>query len=127
MKKKVLIICGLLIVLIFFILLLIKIYTIKNIQEFSISQYKDEIKKFSYNMSVGNIDNAEEAKNIAENLWTKEYGVKVKDKKPYIVYYDSTSKVWLVQGSLPNETVGGVPYIIMREIDGKVLALWHDK
>jgi hypothetical protein len=33
----------------------------------------------------------------------------------------------LVTGSLPVNTVGGVAYILIRETDGKVVAVWHEK
>lgn len=125
MKKLLFIGCVALLVLITIFITLFK--NEHNIGNFSISQYEDRINNCSFNVSFGKINNAEEAKKHAETLWIKEYGVEVKKKKPYVVFYDSNVKAWLVQGSLSHETDGGVPNIIINEVDGKVLALWHDK
>lgn len=75
---------------------------------------------------VDAIDSTTAAKKQAEKLWVEIYGESVKDNKPYIVLYDSANKVWLVKGSIPKNTIGGVPNILIQA-DGKVLAVWHDK
>jgi len=43
------------------------------------------------------------------------------------VLFDEESETWLVHGTLPKNTIGGVPYILIQKSDGKVLAVWHTK
>ena len=51
----------------------------------------------------------------------------IENKKPYIVSYDKEHDAWYIEGTLPKYYVGGVPNIIIRGEDGRVLALWHTK
>ena len=100
----------------------------ENLREFSLSEYNKYIEKFPYDEILGGIDTQEIAKEKAETVWVEIYGNQIKkEKKPYIVFFDSNNEVWLVTGSLPTDMDGGVPYILIQKSDGKVLAVWHDK
>ncbi len=98
----------------------------KDAGEFKLSDYQSFINNFPSEKMVDAIGSAAEAKKQAEKLWVEIYGESVKDNKPYIVFYDSANKVWLVKGSIPKNTIGGVPNILIQA-DGKVLAVWHDR
>ena len=52
------------------------------------------------------------------------YGIET--KRPFIVSYDETNKIWLIKGSMRELRGGGVPYALIT-IDGKVLAIWHTR
>ena len=95
--------------------------------DFSIAEYSSYIDEFPSEKVVGFVDNKKIAKEKAELLWLEIYGDSIKDKKPYVVSFDETNQVWLVQGSLPKNYDGGVPNILIQKSDGKVLAIWHDK
>lgn len=99
-----------------------------KVNEFSLSEYNNYIKNFPSDKFLGPIGNQKIAKEKAEFIWVEIYGEQIKkEKKPYIVLFDSNSGVWLVTGSLPKNMDGGVPYILIQQSDGKVLAVWHDK
>jgi len=104
-----------------------------KVGEFSISDYKEMMEEFGTNEYLESIDLLGEIKDEdvalkkAESVWVEWYGKEVEEKKPYIVSYDESASIWLVEGSLPRNMAGGVPYILIRKSDGKVLAIWHDK
>lgn len=95
--------------------------------EFSLDEYQSCVEKFSSQIVVGAVETEKEAIKIAEKIWTNTYGESVRFKKPYKVFYDADSDVWLVQGSLPFYMSGGIPHILIEKSKGKVLAVWHDK
>ncbi|MUT67483.1 NTF2 fold immunity protein [Paenibacillus sp. NEAU-GSW1] len=88
--------------------------------------YKDQIQQSS--MTNGAIPNAETAKKVAEVILNEIYGAdQISERKPLVAKFDDQSKVWLVQGTLPENILGGVPNILLQQADGKVLAVWHEK
>jgi len=97
-----------------------------NVGDFKLSDYQSFVNDYPSDKTVEKIDNAAVAKVQAEKVWILTYGEDVKEEKPYKVSYDSTSKVWLVTGSLPMFSLGGVAKILIQT-DGKVLAVWHEK
>lgn len=97
------------------------------IGKFNVSEYSEVVIQFSSDKIVGTVQDVETAKEKVESIWIELYGDEVKEKKPYIVSFDELNEVWLVQGSLPKNKFGGVPYILIQKSDGKVLAVWHDK
>ncbi|MDR0889999.1 MAG: YbbC/YhhH family protein [Oscillospiraceae bacterium] len=103
------------------------IKTTEAVGTFKLTDYSFYIENFPSEIVLGTIDSAQSAKEKAEEIWIEIYGDTAKNKKPYIVSFDELNQVWMVQGTLPNNWVGGVPYIIFRKADGKVLAVWHDK
>ena len=87
----------------------------------------------SYDKAVKNAEAA-----MAEFYFERE----IDGQKPFIVYYDSGSKIWLVTGSFYqtikeleeagqdiNDYVfaGGVINVLIREEDGEVLAIWGEE
>ena len=74
--------------------------------------------------TLGYIGNAEVAMKKAEELWVELYGEIERERKPYIVAHDKKNGVWMVQGGFYGQ-LGGRPFVLLRESDGKVLAVWH--
>ena len=101
-----------------------------NVKSFSLNNepyYLYAMKEFPSDKYLGEIATAEEAKNHAVEEWRNLFGDKIYRKKPYKVFFDEETNVWLVKGSLPKGYKGGVPYILIQKADGKVLAIWHDQ
>lgn len=94
---------------------------------FNSGDFQDYIKTFSSEENVGPVFNLEEAVEKAEEIWIKIYGERVKEEKPYQVFYDAKNGVWLVQGTLPANMMGGSARILIEASSGKVLAVWHEK
>lgn len=99
----------------------------RKVGTFDIATYSKYIDEFPSEKILGPISDRKTAKEKAESLFREIYGDSVKSKKPYTVSFDEKSQVWLVEGSLPENHDGGVPHILIRKSDGKVLAVWHDK
>ena len=97
-------------------------------EEFCIDDYKQFIEEFQSDIVLGSINSAKEAKRQAAIVWSSLYGNSAKYiYQPYVVYFDSSNKIWLVQGSVLFFENGGVPYILFEQETGKVLAVWHEK
>lgn len=69
---------------------------------------------------------------IAEAVLYPIYGIDIDESKPLKAKLDENLGVWKVEGTLPNvddtqDTLGGVPYVLIQKKDGKVLAIWHTK
>lgn len=97
-----------------------------KIQDFKLEDYNQEIIQFKSDKDVTKIENSEDAKNKAEKIWCEIYGNEIKEMKPYKVLYDTKKQVWLVKGTIKENYIGGIPYILVQS-NGKVLAIWHDK
>jgi len=83
-------------------------------------------KHLGYIPKEGFVPNETSAIKIAEAVWLPIYGEKVYQNKPYKVKLEKG--VWIIEGSLPSEfTQGGVPYIEIQKIDGKIIKLYHSK
>ena len=93
---------------------------------FSLSDYQFFLDNFSYSGTVERISDEETAIEKAEEVWLGVFGGNIIEKKPYVAYYDAETDTWLVKGTLPDNSFGGVPYAIIQS-DGQVLAVWHDK
>ena len=78
-------------------------------------------------IEVSSITDAADAVKKAETVWIETYGKQVKKEKPYQVFYDENSGIWLVQGTLRANSVGGVANFLADGKTGKVLADWHEK
>ena len=89
--------------------------------------YLQAIQDFSSDKYLGEILNAEQAKEKAIKEWLDLFGDKIYNEKPYQVFFDEENNIWLVKGTLPKGNKGGVAYILMRKDDGKILAIWHDQ
>lgn len=129
--KKVKLIIGLTFLSLFmFVFLVLTFFIIKENQigMFHLEDYSQMTEEFSSDVYLGEVTNAFEAKKYAEEIWISKYGAKVKWKnRPYQIFYDEKNRAWLIQGSFWGNSFGGVPNVIIREFDGKVLAVWHDK
>lgn len=72
------------------------------------------------------VRNAQSAIEIAVAAWTPLYGrAHVEGKKPYHAFLKNG--IWHVNGTLPKNTLGGVPVAEIRASDGKVLRVSHGK
>lgn len=98
-----------------------------EIGAFRLEDYSQYIQDFPNNTVLGEISTVQEVRKSAEDIWIEIYGDRVTKNKPYNVFYDEENEVWLVTGTSPKSTFGGVPYILIEKADGKVLAVWHDK
>ncbi len=95
---------------------------------FRVEDYQRYITDFPSDRTVGPVGDAAEARERAEEVWDEVYGDDVvRENTSCRVYFDSTAGLWMVTGRLPGYSKGGVPNIIMRKEDGKVLAVWHGK
>ena len=97
------------------------------VENFKSSDYQYYIDNFSSEENVGSIIDAKDAIKKSETIWIKLYGENIKKEKPFKVFYDAKSEIWLVQGTLRSNMMGGVANILIDNDTGKVLAVWHDK
>ena len=75
----------------------------------------------------GFVPNEETAIKVAEAIWTPIYGENINDKKPFVAEYNEKEGCWEVRGTLPENTLGGVPEIKINKSDGKILYVHHGK
>ena len=97
------------------------------VENFKSSDYQYYIDNFSSEENVGSIIDAKDAIKKSEIIWIKLYGENIKKEKPFKVFYDAKSEIWLVRGTLRSNMMGGVANILIDNDTGKVLAVWHDK
>jgi len=76
----------------------------------------------------GYIPDAKTARNIARKIFIKKFGYidTYINNKPFTVEFDEKNDVWIVSGNMRKQQAGGVPFVILRKSDGKVIAIWHD-
>lgn len=98
-----------------------------EIKALDVNDYQYYIDNFSTEENLGSISDVEDAIMKAETIWIKMYGKRVKKEKPYQVFYDEKNKIWLIQGSLQSNMMGGGANILIEDSTGKVLAIWHEK
>lgn len=94
--------------------------------EFSVETFRNKFSEL--NEYVGPVADAAIARKKAEKVWINVFGreTRIKDEKPYHVYYDSENAVWLVRGTLPEGYVGGTAHILFEKDTGKIIAVWHE-
>ena len=136
MKKKVLL--SIIVVLVF-VLVGVGIYMFffrndDTVGTFKLEDYSSRIEDYNNIFPedkkpepLGRIDSAEVAKEKAEAILIEVYGESAEKKKPYTVSFDEQNQVWKVQGTLPKNWEGGVPFMLIQKSDGKVLAIWNYK
>ena len=98
-----------------------------DIKTFEVSEYQYYIDMFPSEENLGSISDTKDLLKKVEKIWIKEYGERIKEEKPYQVFYDEKNGIWLVQGTLNSDMVGGVANILLENDTGKVLAIWHEK
>jgi len=128
-KKKVLFIFLLVLFMAFIGGILVVIIKNKSpeIKTFEVSEYQYYIDNFSSEETLGFISDSKDLLKKVEIIWIKQYGERIKNQKPYQVFYDETNGIWLVHGTLQSNMLGGVANILIDNDTGKVLAVWHDK
>ena len=98
-----------------------------DIKTFEVNEYQYYIDNFSSEDNLGFISDSKDLLKKVEAIWIKRYGKRIKNQKPYQVFYDEANGIWLVQGTLRSDMMGGVANILVDNDTGKVLAVWHDK
>ena len=128
-KRKVLFVFLLVIFIAFIGGILVVIIKNKSpeIKTFEVSEYQYYIDNFSSEDNLGFISDSKELLKKVEVIWIKQYGERIKNQKPYQVFYDEANGIWLVHGTLRSNMMGGVANILVDNDTGKVLAVWHDK
>ena len=104
-----------------------------EVYDFCLEDYSEEQAMFSsylekYEYSFGEIRTAKEAKAVAQTVFDDIYrssGYYLGTLKPYMVSYDETNQVWLVQGSTIFFIRGAC--VLIDQKQGTVLAVWNEK
>jgi len=105
---------------IFLIFLLITVPTFSQVKPIN-----ERRKGTGYIPKSGFVPDDITAVKIAIAVWLPIYGNGIYQKKPYKVKLQND--VWIVEGTLPADTQGGVPYIEIQRKDGKILRVMHGK
>jgi hypothetical protein len=85
-----------------------------------------ETAKQSFKPKGGYVPDAKTAVKIAVAVWEPIYGEeKIAGEKPYRARL--TNGVWVVEGSLPAGSVGGVAIAEIAKDDGKILRVIHEQ
>ena len=90
------------------------------------AKLQEPAKSPSYMPEGGFVPNAATAKRIAEAVWLPIYGKSVLNEKPFKARLTNEG-VWVVEGSLPKDMLGGVAYIEISRRDGRILEVTHGK
>jgi len=98
-----------------------------DIKIFEVSEYQYYIDNISSEEKLGPISDIKDLLKKVEVIWIKKYGECIRKEKPYQIFYDEENGIWLVQGTLRSNRMGGVANILVENGTGKVLAVWHDK
>lgn len=78
----------------------------------------------SYKPPAGYVPDAETAIRIAVAIWEPIYGKKkIESQKPY--HATLKDGVWIVEGSLPDNALGGVALAEISKSDGTILRVSH--
>lgn len=83
-----------------------------------------ELDLCDYSETFGEVKNAKEAYKIAAKVIEEVYG---EDESPYIVKFNENANAWIVNGSLPPLSLGGVASIAIDRDTGEILMLLHTK
>ena len=83
-----------------------------------------EMDRCNYLKTFGEVKNAKEAYKIASKVVEEVYG---EDESPYIVKFNENANAWIVSGSLPPLSLGGVASIAIDRDTGEILMLLHTK
>lgn len=92
----------------------------KNLTSDSYSEIKGYLPK------EGLVPTEEVALQIAESVLTQIYGKeKIENEKPFSINLEND--VWIIEGFLNKELLGGVAYIEIRKCNGEILKVIHTK
>ena len=82
--------------------------------------------KHNYKPKEGYVPDEETAIQIAVAVWMPIYGEKqIEGEKPYRAKLNNG--IWTVEGTLPDEWVGGVAVVEIAKEDGRILRVSHGK
>lgn len=81
--------------------------------------------KHSYTPKNGYVPDEKTAIKIAEAIWLPIYGEHIYNKKPFVAILQG--EVWVIQGSLPSQMIGGVPIVEISKKTGKIIRVSHGK
>lgn len=72
------------------------------------------------------VPDKETAIRIAEAIWLPIYDDQIYQSKPFVARLKN-AHVWIVEGTLDKDEVGGVPYIEIQRKDCRILKVYHGK
>lgn len=72
------------------------------------------------------VPNGETAIKVAQAIWEPIYGKGIYNYEPFKAKLINDS-IWVVEGYLSKDLIGGVPYIEIRKKDCKILKVTHGK
>ena len=82
--------------------------------------------KHNYKPKEGYVPDEKTAIRIAVAVWIPIYGEKkIEGEKPYHAKLDKG--IWTVEGSLPEDTLGGTAIAEIAKDDGRILRVSHEK
>ena len=77
---------------------------------------------------VDAIPDADAASRMANVVLSKIYGQDtIRKEMPFQVSFDKEYEAWIIEGTLPKGSVGGVATIVMQKKDAKILVIHHSK
>lgn len=79
----------------------------------------------TYRRKEGRVPDAATAIKIAEAVWFPVYGAHIESEKPFTATL--VNGVWIVQGTLPKDVVGGTAYAEISKETGCILNVTHFK
>lgn len=86
---------------------------------------RPSITQEKWDINQGYVPDSTTAVQIAEILFVRIYGEKVREKKPFVATFKDG--IWIVDGTLEKGMDGGVPHIEIQKSDGKIIDLFHGK
>lgn len=104
------------------VVLLLFLFGVLGLYSFSVSEKNAP----NYIPKEGFVPDKETAIKIAEAIWLPIYGEKVLDKKPFHARLKNDS-IWVVDGTLPEGYLGGVPHAEINKYSCEVLYVIHGK
>ena len=97
---------------------------LSDVGKFDLNEYRWEIETFSLDKNVGQVNNKKIAIEKAKSLWNEQSYNFINERR-IKVDYDCREESWHIYGTLPRNTLGGVPHAIIRK-SGETLAVWVD-
>ena len=81
--------------------------------------------KHTFMPEQGYVPDAKTAIKIAEAIWLPIYGERIYEKKPFVAKLQG--EIWVIQGSLSSQMLGGVPTAEISKKTGEILKVSHGK
>ena len=73
------------------------------------------------------INDEKTALRIAESTFIKKYGTYTISFSRPLTAELTADGIWIVHGNLPENTLGGLPFLAMRQSDGAILEITHGR